>query len=552
VTKKKFSTGALIICFALCIAALFGVIAFADGVNSPEKVTGLTVTGGENMLTAQWDEVMGADGYRVTIVNASTGATARTVNCTDTKLDVKSLNGAYEYSVTVTAYTLNLGVKSYGDPSDAASAQLTKIFPTKAKNVEASSGTLSVKLSWTAGNYADGYIVYLAEGDSLTELTKTTSTSFEITSLEPNNTYTIKIRSYHTANGWTTYSSYVTVTATPTLSVPSKVSGLKCGTKGTEAYLTWNSSDNADYYIILRYNSKKNAYDKLGTSTKCSYTVTGLTVGTKYTYKVQAVNTEGEFSTMGTRSSAVAATQFKTKNGWFKENGKLYLYLSDKKLKGYQKHSGNYYYLDKTTGAMRTGWIYVNGYKYCFGKTAGTRLNDTWSLVKNNGSYLIKVNKTANTVTIYAKDGAKGYTIPVKAFVCSTGDSTPSGSFSLAYKWRWLCMVDDSYGQWVSQITGNYLFHSVPYWGEKDNNQLDVDEYNKLGTTCSHGCVRLQAADAKFIYDNIPSGTTVTIYSDSSNPGPFGKPTVGKLAADHTWDPTDPNMSYKCDELGCH
>ncbi len=40
-------------------------------------------------------------------------------------------------------------------------------------------------------------------------------------------------------------------------------------------------------------------------------------------------------------------------------------------------------------------------------------------------SYEIKVNKTTNVVTVYAKDGNKGYIIPVKAFVCSGGDTTP-------------------------------------------------------------------------------------------------------------------------------
>ena len=39
--------------------------------------------------------------------------------------------------------------------------------------------------------------------------------------------------------------------------------------------------------------------------------------------------------------------------------------------------------------------------------------------------YWIKVNYTANTVTIYKKDDSGNYTIPVKAMVCSTGRSTP-------------------------------------------------------------------------------------------------------------------------------
>lgn len=168
----------------------------------------------------------------------------------------------------------------------------------------------------------------------------------------------------------------------------------------------------------------------------------------------------------------------------------------------------------------------------------------------SSSKYLIKVNKAVNTVTVYkVKDGVE---TAQKVFLCSCGNTTPEGRFSIQNKWRWLWMVDDSYGQWVSQISGNYLFHSVPYWGTKDPLQLDVGEYNKLGTTCSHGCVRLRAGDAKWIYDNIPSGTEIIIYSDADDPGPLGIPTVAPLPDWHTWDPTDSTVNERCKEKGCH
>ena len=57
------------------------------------------------------------------------------------------------------------------------------------------------------------------------------------------------------------------------------------------------------------------------------------------------------------------------------------------------------------------------------------------------------------------------------------------------------------------------------------------------------GCVRLTVEDAKWIYDNCPSGTYVEVY-DSDDPGPLGKPEAMKLDADSPnkgWDPTDPD-----------
>lgn len=39
--------------------------------------------------------------------------------------------------------------------------------------------------------------------------------------------------------------------------------------------------------------------------------------------------------------------------------------------------------------------------------------------------YYIKVNVAANTITVYSKDENGNYTIPHKAFICSTGTATP-------------------------------------------------------------------------------------------------------------------------------
>ena len=93
------------------------------------------------------------------------------------------------------------------------------------------------------------------------------------------------------------------------------------------------------------------------------------------------------------------------------------------------------------------------------------------------------------------------------------------------------------YGRYCSQISGDYLFHSVPY-NSMDIYDLDTAMYNQLGTLCSHGCIRLTIEDAKWIYDNCTTGTEITIYSDVV-PGPMGKSDVCDIPTDQTWDPTD-------------
>ena len=158
--------------------------------------------------------------------------------------------------------------------------------------------------------------------------------------------------------------------------------------------------------------------------------------------------------------------------------------------------------------------------------------------------YYIRINRQQNCVTIYKLDKKGKYTIPVKAMACSVGvnNATPTGTFPLSTKYRWHALMGSVYGQYCSRITGGVLFHSV-FYSTTNPSTLAYNSYNRLGTTASHGCVRLNVADAKWIYDNCPSGTLVNIY-DSNNPGPLGKPTPVKIDVNSKyrgWDPTDPN-----------
>ena len=205
--------------------------------------------------------------------------------------------------------------------------------------------------------------------------------------------------------------------------------------------------------------------------------------------------------------------------------------------------------LTKSKRTPMNEWVYKNGYKYYY-NGSGNLVKDVSGIIGKQSSYVIKVNKKRNVVTVYAKDGKKGYIIPVKSFICSTGAATPSGTFYTPAKYRWQTLMGPCYGQWCTRIHGGVLFHSV-FYSSMNNTTLSVNAYNKLGTTCSHGCVRLTAGDAKWIYDNCKLKTKVIVYS-SDNAGPFGKPTAYKLPSWHRWDPTDPNVKSKCRKKGCH
>ena len=152
-----------------------------------------------------------------------------------------------------------------------------------------------------------------------------------------------------------------------------------------------------------------------------------------------------------------------------------------------------------------------------------SKVENVKEVKENKNKYYVKVNNTANVVTIYTKDSEGNYTVPVKAMICSIGTATPtSGKYKLnGTKHRWHTLFGHTpgtyvYGQYTTAIVGNILFHSVPYTTKGDPSTLEYLEYDKLGTKASAGCIRLTVQDAAWIYNNISTGTIVEFYNDSN------------------------------------
>ena len=213
------------------------------------------------------------------------------------------------------------------------------------------------------------------------------------------------------------------------------------------------------------------------------------------------------------------------------------------------------------TGKCSNGWLRVD-YKgkagYCSGNTKYLRSEKETATAPQNTNtdtnkaspYYITVNRTQNLVIIYGKDENGNHTKPIKAMVCSVGlnGKTELGTFQIGdqqgkpARSRWRQLTGGVYGQYISRFNGSILFHSVPYFSQSPSN-LEYEEYNKLGQAASAGCVRLCVADAKWIYENCPDGTTVKVY-DSSAAEPLGKPTPIRIDTNDSrkgWDPTDPD-----------
>lgn len=161
--------------------------------------------------------------------------------------------------------------------------------------------------------------------------------------------------------------------------------------------------------------------------------------------------------------------------------------------------------------------------------------------------YEIKVNKEQNCITVYGVDDTGKYIVPVRAMICSTGgEETPTGTFQLGETSRWQMETDGEFCQYVTSIVDNVAFQSAPYYSQ-NNQDLNVEQFNKMGQVVSGSSIQLEVADAKWIAKNCPAGTKVEIYEEKE-PGPLGKPQARILDEDAKKDPTDTAKNEKKDE----
>lgn len=152
--------------------------------------------------------------------------------------------------------------------------------------------------------------------------------------------------------------------------------------------------------------------------------------------------------------------------------------------------------------------------------------------------YTIYVNRKTNIVNVV--DSKSGEV--VRAMYCSTGRnySTIRGTYTTVSKMRWHALYGGVYGQYCMRIHGPYLFHSVPYY-RTSKSALETEEYNKLGTQASDGCIRLAVVDAKWLYDHCGVGTRVVIGDTKKLQKPDREKLKISTASKTGWDPTDPD-----------
>ena len=222
----------------------------------------------------------------VTVTDSSNGKTL--VAGTDYTITYSNNTNPGTASITVTALSKNY-TGSKVIPFKITSAAVSGLRTSTIKNN-------SIKLAWTAQDYADGYQIC----NSNNRVVATTSkNSYTVKGLTSCTTYKFKVRSYvENADGSVSYGNFSTaVSAKTRLNTPTLKA--KSTSKG-KVTLTWTKVAKATGYEIYYSTKKDGIYTRLKTISKSSsrkYVDSGLASGEKYYYTIRAYRTSNGVKT---------------------------------------------------------------------------------------------------------------------------------------------------------------------------------------------------------------------------------------------------------------
>ena len=210
--------------------------------------------------------------------------------------------------------------------------------------------------------------------------------------------------------------------------------------------------------------------------------------------------------------------------GWKQIDGSWYYFQSDgTAIYGWKNIDGDWYYFDSHAMAtygwqnigdrwyyfdeharMVTGWHRIAGSEYYFdsGGVYVPASNEMYYVAQRFSSatsWLILVDRSACKVAVF--HGSYGNWHVEKIWDCTLGaPNTPTITGTYSTKYRYDALPSTPAAKYATNIVGGYFFHSI------------LNSTSELGHWLSHGCIRLHWDNARWIYQNIPLGTTVHIY----------------------------------------
>ena len=165
--------------------------------------------------------------------------------------------------------------------------------------------------------------------------------------------------------------------------------------------------------------------------------------------------------------------------------------------------------------------------------------NSKYTLI--TGKYKVRVNKTKNVVIVYEKGDDGKYEKSVRVMNAVVGrDIKNDASYNISNRWLWIKNPNGSFSKFVTQVAGNVVFESIGYKRKEDLSSLNYIEFDNLGNSIDGSFIKLQYADAQWIFDNLDYDTVVEFYESDDLNG-VNVPEVKKISLENdkkNWDPT--------------
>ena len=218
------------------------------------------------------------------------------------------------------------GVAIYGTalPADRIAAQFQAGSPPTIPGsfIATAASASQINLSWTASSDVagmTGYLIERCQGAGCTnfgQIANGTATSFSDTGLTASTSYTYRVRGVNAGNNvsdYTNTSTAVTTGGGGDVTPPSTPTGLSATTiSASQINLSWTAStDNVGitgYRVERCQGSGCSNFAQVGTPTGTTFSDTGLTSTTSYSYRVRATDAAGNLSGYSTTASATTSS----------------------------------------------------------------------------------------------------------------------------------------------------------------------------------------------------------------------------------------------------
>ena len=457
-----------------------------------EAVQGLNAVKNSNdALQVSWRVSNGSiyQGYRVQVAKGSnTAATAVDTEVSSGTASSRSIASSAldsaQYSIYLIGYKKINGTVCYGQGLTTSYDYLKTLG--KVTGVKAKPKANAAKISWNAVSGASYYTIYKSKKSGSgykVAATNVTGTSAVVEGLTAGRTWYFKVEAVGAAGSKKTTGARSATVKAKIPVVAGKVLGVKLTLNAKDKLsIKWDKTAKATGYQIYYKKKSDLTYKKLGTTKMTMFTLKKLDPDTKYNIQVRAytkVNGKKYLSSQTSKTVTVKPSKYMSKN-------------YDKLLANTVRtigYSGNKEIYTTKNYSKEVKLAFVNGKGY-----------------SSKTDYLIWISHYTQQVTIY-KGSKKNWKI-IRTFDCATGTASnhsPIGVYKITYKepgWFYTSTKE----LYVTHFAGRNSFHTRPLWNS------GAVQNPTIGKPASHGCIRCYNEDAKYIYDNMPVGTTVVSY----------------------------------------